>query len=63
MLRLLTFLCVGSTWGLSLPPLGANEAELQASFEGWMKHFDVDYAGFTEKEKRFQIFKENIERV
>lgn len=60
-------LCVGwfalaAAWSVHAPvPYALENAELH--FEQFIKKFERNYANDCEKQARFQIFKENLEKI
>ncbi|KAF4374068.1 cysteine proteinase mucunain isoform X2 [Cannabis sativa] len=49
--------------GMEVPSEGRTEKEMRAMYESWLVHHGKAYNALGEKEKRFEIFKDNLKFV
>ncbi|XP_062090604.1 cysteine proteinase mucunain-like [Humulus lupulus] len=49
--------------GMEVPSEGRTEKEMRAMYESWLVHHGKAYNALGEKEKRFEIFKDNLRFV
>ncbi|GMI64307.1 hypothetical protein like AT2G34080 [Hibiscus trionum] len=59
----LVFLFVLGIWASQASSRSVPEASMSDRFEQWMASYGRAYQDSSEKDKRFQIFKENVEYI
>jgi hypothetical protein len=59
----IAFILILGTWAYEVASRELQEPSMSARHEQWMATFGKVYADAAEKERRFEIFKDNVEYI